>query len=97
MSKNSFIADALDSIESSYFFKMFSNRYSDRTFEFSILFSNSSLPSFSSKLDGSSPSGKNINFIFLPSLNPERLIFKADSAAFTPASSPSKQNMTSST
>ena len=76
---------------------MLSNKYSDKTFDESILFSNCSFPSFSNKLEGSSESGKNKNFNILPSLMIGKAIFIADSAAFMPASSPSKQKITSST
>jgi hypothetical protein len=70
-------------------------KYSDNSKDFSSLLSKSSLLSFSNKLAGSSPSGRKRNFISAPSLTTGRTFLRAPQAAPRPASSPSKQKITS--
>ena len=70
-------------------------KYSDNSKASLSLFSKVSLSSFSNKLAGSSPSGRKRNFISAPSLTTGKTFLRAPQAAPLPASSPSKQNITS--
>ena len=70
-------------------------KYSDNNVAFLDFAFSSSTEFFSNKLAGSSPSGRNRNFIVLPSVTAGKTFLRAPHAAPLPASSPSKQKIIS--